>query len=214
MKRCRLTAASSTAPPGGWGLTYIPPDHSRQFPAQGFSPEMVVDAILKWRRNNSLPPNENDVWEFCNNKWCSRAPSRCPDWTPEESAPVVKARKILRPIDYGSWIWQYLNTFGVVFDKARFLSAIDQAVAMLAPNGEMGQGCSICFDHFAGARKAYPPDRVNSRQDAAVWVWTVHNLANDYAEHPRQSFHRIAAAFGWEPMETESVVSIQSKLKA
>lgn len=209
-----MTAAQSIAPPGGWAVDYLPPDKPGfRLHASGYSPENVASKIFAWRANNGLPRDEDAVWDFLNNIWCSRAPDRCPGY---EAAPLQVAaggRRILRPLDYGSWIWQYLNTFGVEFDKGRFLSAIDQAKALLAPHAPHGAGCSVCYGHFGDALALYNPYRVRDAVDASVWVWTVHNLASVHAGNPRQSFNRIAVKYGWEPLDEMTILSIQQVLK-
>lgn len=216
MKRTLMIAAESMAPPGGWRVNYVPPEMpDLVLPTTGNTPEEVVSVIVKWRVNNGYPANLDDVWSTLNDLWCARAPSRCPDWEPFNSQPAAGfARHILRPLDYGSWVWQYLNTFGVSFDTSRFLSAIEQAKALLDPAGPQNSGCSICAGHFAKALEAFPPDRVADILTASVWVWTVHNLANDHADHPRQSFRKMATKYGWEQLPANQVETIQATLRA
>lgn len=213
MKRVLMTAAESVAPPSGWSFHYAVPEHpGTKIYATGPTPQSVVAFLVNWRTNNNLPPNADDVWQVANHIWCARAPSRCPGWEASNAPAIAGAgRRILRPLDYGPWLWQYFNTFGVVFDKGRFLAAVDQARAMLDP--QQDAGCALCYNHFAHALRDYPPQKVTNRQAAAVWVWTVHNLANDHAEHPRQSFSSIARRFGWEPLTDAEVLNLQAALQ-
>lgn len=169
--------------------------------------------IFQWRANNGLPKNEDQVWDSLNNEWCSRAPSRCNGFEPLPSPVAGGGRRILRPLDYGAWVWQFLNTFGVSFRKDLFLAAITQAKEMLDPYASHGAGCSICADHFKGALAMFNMHRVMNPIDASVWVWSVHNLANSHAGHPYQSFQRMAVKYGWEPLDESAVLSIQQMLK-
>ena len=202
---------------GGWGVVYVPPERAGvSISADQLQPHRVVDEIVRWRMNNGLEPDVAGVWAFCNGEWCRRAPHRCP-----AGANVVAAgmgRRTLTPIDYGPWAWQWLNTFGVTFDAALFRAAIAHTRALLNPalrEANYFSGCAVCHDHFLNSLAEYPPARVSTREEAAVWVWTVHDLANAHARKPkRPTFFEIAIRYGWEPLAQDRVIAIQARLRS
>jgi len=184
-----------------------------KFQIQGHTPRQIFDEIMRIRRNNGLLPNEAAVWEWLNYTWCRRDPQRCGGHQFSAETAAGSERKKLTPVDYGPWVWRWLNTFGIVFEKERFLSAVEQAAALLDPR-QSDAGCVVCHEHFREARKAWPPEQVGSRTEAAVWVWTVHNLANAHSQHRQFTFSEIARVYGWELLEGDRVAGIQEKLKA
>lgn len=210
----RMLAWQNSAPPSGWGVTYSTPElEGKKIRSDGSSPAEVLSKIKAWRVNNGLDPNEDEVADWLNEVWCSRAPERCPGWQ-KEAPPVITAggRRILRPVDYGPWVWQFLNTFGVVFDKDRFLFAVEQAASMLDPR-KSDAGCALCRDHFIDARKAYLPENVDSKISAGVWAWSVHNLANTHAGKRQFSYFEVARKYGWEPLKPDELATVQAHLR-
>lgn len=222
----QLRAWQNVAPPGGWLLPYQVPERPQdrltidpaKDPAVAANPKLIVETFIKWRVDNGLPANEDEVWAFCNAEWCRRDPQRCMMQTEEQKAAVEAAervRRVLRPTDWGPWIWQYLNTFGVHFDKALFEAAITQARAILNPSLKEKNhfsGCALCSEHFADVLRSFPIERVTTREECAVWVWNAHNLASGHANNPRQPFLKIARRFGWTILEDNEVNEILSRL--
>jgi hypothetical protein len=197
-------------------VIYVAPERAGvSISADQLQPHRVVDEIVRWRMNNGFDPDVSAVWAFCNGEWCRRAPQRC-----LAGANVVAAgmgRRTLTPIDYGPWAWQWLNTFGVTFDSSLFQAAVVHTRALLNPalrEANYFSGCTVCHEHFLRSIEEFPPERVTSREEASVWVWTVHDLANRHAgKAKRPTFFEIAIRFGWEPMGAERVSEVQARLR-
>lgn len=193
----------STPPSGGWNLTYQPPEHPYlTVEAVGHSYTDVLDTIRKWRLNNGLPASDHEVFQWANAQWCQRDPVRCTAASAEAHAGPAQVagtgQRILTPADYGRACWSFLNTFGVVFDQARFLATIEQVKALLNPVNS--SGCPSCHAHFRDFQSTNPPHMVTDAAQAARWVWAAHDQANVWAGKPhRPSFQLCATLFGWEP---------------
>ncbi len=205
-------------PPGGWSVVYQPHDRpqSAPFQAQGNSPQDVLDHIRRWRANNGLPMQDAAVFDYCNTIWCMRAPERCTHPTPPPADPPAGAgRRTLTPVDYGPGCWLFLNTFGVSFNPVLFQQALHQVVSLLSPHNphNNGSGCVVCHSHFEQHLAAYPPTKVQSAEQAAVWVWLAHDAANVFAgKAHRPTFRSSAAKFGWPMLSQEEFYNIQRSL--
>lgn len=208
------------APPnGGWSLVYHPPEHPEiTIDAQGHSYTKVLEVIRNWRVNNELPPDDNAVFQWANAQWCERDPKRCVESLPpqpESTAIAGLARRTLTPEDYGRACWTYLNTFGVYFDQAQFLSAIEHIKALLNPKNphNNGSGCPTCHAHFFEFCQEYPPHHVTTAEEAAVWVWMAHDAANvNSGKAHRPKFRHCTAMFGWPILDPDQFDAIKARL--
>ena len=209
----------NSPPNGGWDFLYTPPERpqTRPFYAPGHNPQAVIDHILAWRENNGLPRNEAQVFATLNAEWCRRDPGRCLQPPPPPDPPAGAARRTLTPTDYGKACWTFLNTFGVSFNPGRFQQAVHQVQSLLSPHNphNNGSGCISCHDHFEEHTDTYPVAKVQSAEEAAVWVWLAHDTANVWAGKPhRPSFAVCAAMFGWVPLSPDEFTAIQTRLRA
>ena len=209
----------SSPPNGGWDVLYTPPEkpETRPIYAPGHTPQAVINRIIDWRTNNGLSPDEAQVFSYCNHEWCRRDPGRCTQPPPPPDPPAGAARRVLTPTDYGRACWTFLNTYGVNFTPSSFVVVVHQVVSLLSPHNphNNGSGCISCYDHFTEFCEQYPPLKVQSAQEAAVWVWMAHDTANVWAGKPhRPSFAVCAAMFGWEPLTADQFNEIQTRLRA
>lgn len=203
-------------PAGGWGLKYTAPENGSSIQVEGGDHGTVLSTIREWRTNNRLPANDAEVFSYCNGVWCRRDPGRCTEPPPPPEPPAGAARRVLTPVDYGQACWTFLHTFGVSFDHHRWLTAIDQIVTLLNPANphNNGSGCAACHLHFAQFCDAYPPSRVASAEQAAVWGWLAHDGANVHAgKAHRPSYAVCAAKWGWVPMDAATLETTTASLR-
>lgn len=205
-------------PQGGWPVTYhVPEMPGRSFAAPGGTPQQVITFIIGWRVNNNLPADEAQVFSQCNQEWCRRDPGRCTEPPPPPEPVAGAARRVLTPTDYGRACWTYLNTFGVSFNAGYFIATVHHTQSLLSPHNphNNGSGCVVCNDHFNEFLAQYPPHKVQSAEQAAVWVWLAHDNANVYAGKAHRPSYRVAAAtFGWVMLTPEQFSAIQTELRS
>ena len=209
----------NSPPNGGWDILYVPPERpdTRGIYAPGHNPQAVLDRITAWRTNNGLPAATAEVFSHCNAEWCRRDPGRCTQAPPPPDPPAGAARRTLTPVDYGRACWTFLNTFGVSFHPLHWMAAIYQIQSLLSPYTphNNGSGCVTCHGHFEEFCSTYPPTRVQSAEEAAVWAWLAHDGANVYAGKPhRPSFRVCSAMFGWPTISPDEFTTIQSRRRA
>jgi len=211
---------------GTWTVNYEPPELDSIGPRKfdGNTPHEVANAIINFRKANKLPPDAERVWKICNITWGRRHPKRY--LGPKEDLLVIPqsrrgtqiagtGRRMVDPKDYGPWVWQYLNTFGLHFRQDLFLAAVEQAKLLLFPAADnLGSGCALCSEHFRDTMMRMPPENVKSREDARVWVWLAHDRANKAAGNRRMTFEEVARIYGWPQMDKKQFGEIEERLKS
>lgn len=206
-------------PNGGWNVEYKPPERPDvTVVAQGHTYKEVLAHIHRWRVNNQLPPSDAEVFSYCNIRWCQRDPIRCTDTSdPMPDVPPSAPRRTLTPAEYGRGIWHWLALFGVNFDVTIWRMSIDQTWMLLDPANRNNNksGCAACSSHFAEFMKSFPPQKVLSAEEAAVWVWLSHNEANTWAGKAHKPTYRQAANLhGWVILSDQQFHDIEDRLRA
>lgn len=210
---------------GNWRVTYQAPELDAAPPQQFHDtiPHNVVNKIIRYRKNNDLPARADHVWQVCNRIWGERYPHRYEgdvrdlERTANPFRGQVIAgsnRRVLDARDFGPWVWQFLNTFGIHFEAELFRAAVRQAEMLVHPRRDnLGSGCADCWSHFRETLLRYPVQNVETREEARVWVWIAHDRANKASGSRKFTFGEIARIYGWPRMDAATFEKIESKLK-
>lgn len=151
------------------------------FVANG-SPASIVRAMLRTHRSNGINIGEQEVWDYCNQIWRTRDPSRAmqaprvAETTREPGTQHIKTD----PYRYGPDIWPFLHRFGMrhSFDKTYWIATIDWIKRLLDPDLNPDTGCSECLEHFSQMIRDIDPATVETPAQAAAWVLEAHNRVN------------------------------------
>lgn len=179
----------SQPPAGGWPFTYHA-ENGQKFPLKGFTAQQVVDNLNSVLKLNGWFISDAHSWAIANGVWTARDPERALvgavtiDQLParEEFQPVRSAGHRphwdAKPENYGRALWMYLHTFGSVFDRTCWLTAIDHVSHMLDPARSPSTGCAKCHAEWKSILRDSPRDAVNSEAEAAAWTFSAHNRVN------------------------------------
>jgi len=74
MSKVRIQGAEIMPPMGGWSIEMT--IKGQKFAFAG-GPARIVKAIAEIKKKNNIYKGDDEIWEYCNEIWCSRDPKRC-----------------------------------------------------------------------------------------------------------------------------------------
>lgn len=200
--------------PGGWSLSYN--HNGQEFRVTGHTPRAIVERIAGIQRANGNYQGDQDIWEYCNAVWESKAPERAMKLAQPKTAEVKGIGKSFKheaeraPIDnstthwvqdpahYGPIIWFWLHFFGHKFNKEDWMMTINRITQILDPDASPGTGCATCFAEWQAILSFVPPDVVTDEASAARWSFDAHNRVNKKLKKPVRGWAQCAKLYGWK----------------
>lgn len=190
-------------PAGGWGVVYTLLD--QEWKIQGNSFRIIFDAVKDIQKANNVYDDDESIWDELNEIWTARDPQRTIRGWKKQRPKAVKSN---RPSDRSHWqfgpeiwgplAWNWLHSFGCVFDKEQFLATIERIAFMLDPNRSEHTGCDRCFEEWKRITTMSPPDSVYDEASAARWSWNAHNQVNKKLGKRIFPWASAARRYGWK----------------
>ena len=199
----------SQPPAGGWPFTYHA-ENGQRFPLKGFSAQQVVDNLNSILKLNSWFVSDAHTWAIANGVWTAKDPERSIPGAPTiaqlprreefKAAPATGHRPYwdTKPENYGAALWNYMATFGSVFDKTGWTAMIAHISLMLDPIRSPSTGCAKCHGEWKAILRDTPPDAVNSEADAARWTFDAHQRVNAKIGKMPQTWRGAARIHSWK----------------
>lgn len=190
-------------PQGGWGITFTLRDQEWVF---GFNTyRQVFDGVKDVLKANDAYTDDEDVWDRLNEIWTARDPRRAiKNWRRATPSKVAIKRQADRshwefqPETWGPLAWNWLHSFGCIFNKEHFLMTIDRIGFMLDPARSPHTGCDRCFQEWNRIIALNPPTEVHDEASSARWSWIAHNQVNKKLGKRLFPWASAARRYGWK----------------
>ena len=220
---CKPDLISPHIPPkgSGWRLVgwpdFVPSSLRSTFGENptwgGNTHQQVIESIRQVLRRNGVAIDKAALCRWANDQWCAADPQRC-----------VKARGTSETIEakrsggfFGSqmlWATPFWRLWNVAVsdanpDPAGVQSVMGGFIAQARHLLAGDSGCSKCAGHFEELLSAFPIDRVQTWNQARVWLWHVHNSSRDSGKVV--PYGEIAKIYGWEALGDAEVSRIVSE---
>lgn len=197
-------------PAGGWPFEWTSPT-GRTFMLRGMSPRRVVEELEDIQKVNKWFVSHAHTWAICNDVWRAKDPARAITGLPTTAAlPLAKdlvAVKTLpvkqpwwdaKPEQWGMHAWNWLHTFGAMFERGQWKAAIERISDLLNPAKSPHLGCHKCYEEFKAILRDTPPDSVDNEVDAAAWSFQAHNRVNRKRGAIPMTWDRAAKLHHWK----------------
>lgn len=196
-------------PAGGWPFTYIAENRQRFF-IESHDPKRCVELLTDILRLNKWFISDAHTWAIANAVWTSRDPKRAmagatladlpkrEDLEPVRKAPSHQPHWDTKPERYGPKVWGALALFGMRFDKRLWDQTIEYVTLILDPHRAPSTGCDKCHSEWRAQCRYHDPDKVVNEQDAAEWVYKVHNAVNQKIGKLPMTWKAAARLHAWK----------------